>query len=199
MMTHPAPDRPDSVNPPFAPDGEPRYIPSPPRPRSRALEGILGLGLLLALAGIVTTGVSTTVEESRQTSAIEQMQHIVDGLRSYSHDTLTLPIGIRGRTDVSWLYGPGELPLDNPFVDGGTARPLSDALLDSTMGGMGWSGPYVNDLIADPWGRSYLVNVDGLINGRERAMVLSAGPDGVVSTSPTSLRADGDDVVLLLN
>ncbi|MFT7462613.1 MAG: hypothetical protein ACI9EF_000955, partial [Pseudohongiellaceae bacterium] len=65
--------------------------------------------------------------------------------------------------------------------------------------GMGWDGPYIDDLSPDPWGRALLVNVDGLVSGREQALVLSAGPDGVVSTSPTSPKAGGDDIVLLLN
>jgi hypothetical protein len=162
-------------------------------------EGVLGLGLLVVLAGVVGPGVAERVENSRTTDAIEQMQLIVEGLHSYSHDTLTLPTGIQGRTNVSWLYSPGELPFNNPFVDGGSARPLSDALLDNTMGGSRWWGPYISELVADPWGRAYLVNVDGLINGRERAMVLCAGPDGMVSTSATALKAGGDDIILLLD
>lgn len=192
-------DRENTASPPFSTDAEPSAAPRPPRRNSRALVGVLGLGLLLALAGVVGPGVADTLGEGRETSALKQLQGIVDGLRSYSHDTLTLPTGIKGRTDVSWLYGPGVLPLDNPFADGGSARPLSDALLDSTMGGMGWDGPYIDGLSADPWGQALLVNVDGLVNGREQALVLSAGPDGVVDTSPTARKAGGDDIILLLN
>lgn len=192
-------DASNSATPPFTPDVEPNGAPKPPRRRSRLLEGVLGLGLLLALAGVVGPGVADTLEEGRQVSTLRQLQEVVDGLRSYSHDTLTLPTGIKGRTDVSWLYGPGELPLDNPFADGGSARPLSDALLDDTMGGMGWNGPYIAELSADPWGRALLVNVDGLVNGREQAFVLSAGQDGVVNTSPSAQKAGGDDIILLLN
>ncbi|MFT7465629.1 MAG: hypothetical protein ACI9EF_003998, partial [Pseudohongiellaceae bacterium] len=89
----------------------------PPKRRSRVLEGVIGLGLLLGLAGVVGPGVADTMEKGRQTSSLAQLQHVVDGLRSYSRDTLTLPTGIKGRTNVSWLYGPGTLPLDNPFAD----------------------------------------------------------------------------------
>ena len=189
----------NSATPPFTMDAEPTAAQRPPRRRSRLLEGALGLGLLVALAGVVGPGVADTLAEGRQVSTLRQLQEVVDGLRTYSHDTLTLPTGIQGRTDVSWLYGPGELPLDNPFADGGSARPLSDALLDNTMGGMGWDGPYIDELSADPWGRALLVNVDGLVNGREQAFVLSAGQDGVVSTSPSAQKAGGDDIILLLN
>ncbi|GEM_PF-2310946 len=192
-------DASNSAAPPFTPDGEPGGAAKPPRRRSRLLEGVLGLALLLAMAGVVGPGVADTLAEGRQVSALSQLQEVVDGLRSYSHDTLTLPTGIKGRTDVSWLYGPGELPLDNPFADGGSARPLSDALLDDTMGGMGWNGPYIDELSADPWGNALLVNVDGLVNGREQAFVLSAGLDGVVNTAPSAQKAGGDDIILLLN
>ena len=173
--------------------------PRPPRRRSRLLEGVVGLGLLLGLSGVVAPGVMDELEEQRVVSATRQMQLIVEGLRAYSQDTLTFPTGRHGRTNVSWLYSPGELPEGNPFADGGEARTLADVLIDDTMGGMAWQGPYIDELAPDPWGRAFLVNVQGLVTGRERAMVLSAGPDGVVQSEGVTLQPAGDDILLALN
>ncbi|MCB9899682.1 MAG: type II secretion system protein GspG [Planctomycetes bacterium] len=164
--------------------------------RKGILEALVGLSILVSLAGVVMPIVGGEIAGSRVEQAQADMLHIVNGLHAYTDDTLFLPTGIRGRTNVSWLYGPGELPQANPFAAGGEARPLSDVLLSDAMGGPGWQGPYLEELQPDPWGRAYLVNVDGLIDARESAMVLSAGPNGICETSAHASFAAGDDVVL---
>lgn len=163
------------------------------------LEALVGLSILVSLSGIVMPIVGGEVTQSPEQQALMDMQHIVSGLRDYSQDTLYLPTGDEGRTNVSWLYGPGSMPSDNPFAAGGEARSIDDVLLNATMGGSKWQGPYLDAVPSDPWGRAYIVNVDGLVNGREQAMVLSAGPDGVVETSPTAARPSGDDILLPVN
>jgi len=173
-----------------------------PTPRRRPpglLEALVGLSILVSLSGIVMPIVGAEMSASPEEQALLDMQHIVNGLRDYSQDTLYLPTGDEGRTNVSWLYGPGAVPSDNPFAAGGEARTLDDVLLDGGMGGNKWQGPYLDAVPTDPWGRAYLVNVDGLVDGRERAMVLSAGPDGTVETAPDADRAAGDDIQLPLN
>lgn len=175
-------------------------LPQSPRRRQKVgwLEGIVGLSVILALAGVVTPIVGGSTAGGAEGTANSQMLHILDGLQAYSRDTLYLPTGNQGRTDVSWLYGPGVIPSGNPFAAGGEARPIEDALMVPAMGGRNWSGPYVDELVPDPWGNAYLVNVDGLVDSREEAMVLSAGPDGVVQTEAYDLRPAGDDLLLLM-
>jgi hypothetical protein len=169
------------------------------RPRVGWLEGLVGLSVIVALAGVVSPIVGGATAQDAEGVANIQMLHIIDGLQAYSRDTLYLPTGNQGRTDVSWLYGPGVIPSDNPFAAGGEARPLEDALLIPAMGGRNWSGPYLDELVPDPWGNAYLVNVDGLIDSREEPMVLSAGPDGIVQTQPFESRPAGDDLLLLMH
>jgi type II secretory pathway pseudopilin PulG len=64
--------------------------------------------------------------------------------------------------------------------------------------GRGWAGPYVNGLPkTDPWGNKYVVNVRDLPTGRV-VLVLSAGPNRIIETSPEQSSASvsilGDDI-----
>jgi len=189
------------------PDPAPAPAPTPPDdspaagkgPPPALLESLVALALMLSLSGVVMPAVADGIAEGRVADAQGAMHDIARGLAAYSADTLFLPTGREGRTNVAWLYGPGELPADNSFIEGGEGRALADALLEDVLGGEGWNGPYLPGLSPDPWGRAYLVNVDGWIDGREVAMVLSAGPNGRVETAATENRPGGDDVILLLD
>ena len=168
------------------------------QPKVGWLEGLIGLAVLVSLAGVVAPVVGSATSRSDVAEAEARMLHIVEGLNAYSRDTLYLPTGDQGRTDVSWLYGPGVIPAENPFAAGGEARPLDEVLMVPAMGGRNWNGPYIDAVEADPWGNAFLVNVDGLIDSREEAMVLCAGPDGIVQTAPWDRRPAGDDLLMLL-
>lgn len=168
------------------------------RPRLGFLEAIVSLSLLVSVAGITIPMIAGHQAEARNEQAVIDMQNIVDGIRQYSQDTLYLPTGNRGRTNVTWLYGPGTLPRDLHLGNISQSRPLDDVLLNESMGGSGWQGPY-GDPAADPWGNAYLVNLDGLVDTRMPAWVLCAGPDGTVQTPAEALAAEGDDILLHLN
>jgi len=65
----------------------------------------------------------------------------------------------------------------------------------------GWNGPYLRDEHADPWGHAYLVSVCGFPGGtkpRNNVWLLSAGPNGIVETSPSAQELRGDDIGLLI-
>jgi hypothetical protein len=114
--------------------------------------------------------------------------------------TLYLPTGTEARTNVAWLYGPGNIPAHQPFATGGEARSLADVLLNPSMGGERWAGPYAQaGLRADPWGNAYLINVDGFLSPREQAVILCAGPNGRVESAPDATRPTGDDLLLCID
>jgi hypothetical protein len=168
--------------------------------RPGLLEGLVAGSVLLALSGVLMPRIGEQVGESRQLQAQSDLQGIAEGLAAFSRDTLYLPTGVQGRTNVAWLYGPGRIPAGHAFGSGGEARSLDDALLNDAMGGSHWAGPYVQGgLGPDPWGQSYLVNVDGWLTERESALVLSAGPDGIVQTAPDAARPAADDLALVLD
>ncbi len=166
---------------------------------SGVLEALVALSILVSLSGVLMPVVGEEVGAAREAEALGEMQSIAAGLAAYSRDTLFLPTGVRGRTNVAWLYSPGAIPAGHGFGEGGEARPLDDVLLSANMGGPGWNGPYVSDLRSDPWGNAYLVNVEGWVNVREHAMVLSAGPDGIVQTPCHATQAEGDDLLLIID
>jgi hypothetical protein len=161
------------------------------------LEAVVGLSVLMALSGVLMPVVRQEVGESRSLQAQRDMQSIAEGLSSYSRDTRFLPTGVEGRTNVAWLFGPGHIPADHAFGSGGEARSLADVLLNPSMGGEHWAGPYARTgLHPDPWGNAYLVSVDGLVSPAQRAVILCAGPDGRIETAPDAVRPAGDDVLL---
>jgi prepilin-type N-terminal cleavage/methylation domain-containing protein len=67
---------------------------------------------------------------------------------------------------------------DNQFVANGSAYPTSTNPAKQFK----WKGPYLT-VDADPWGNKYVVNIIHAKSTSTRAcFVLSAGPDGIIST-----------------
>jgi type II secretory pathway pseudopilin PulG len=175
---------------------------APTRPffaRPAVLETLVALSVLVALSGVVLPVVSEGVATTRITGAHGDLQLIAEGLARYVSDTHVLPTGVEGRTNITLLYGPGHVPASQRFGATIDARPLEDALLNPSMARARWHGPYAAALHADPWGNAYLVNADGWVEPGEQAMVLSAGPDGVVQTTPWARRPAGDDLLLAMD
>lgn len=81
----------------------------------------------------------------------------------------------------------------------------------STTGELQWKGPYISKRGLDPWGKSYLIYMQGIRDAADpdaaaadkgktdkNILVISAGPNGVVETLPTDNSAKGDDIVTVL-
>ena len=76
-------------------------------------------------------------------------------------------------------------------------------------GNLRWRGPYIaGSYTLDPWGRPYLCNVlagwwnPAHATNHKRAMVLSAGADGIINTTATATATTdimGDDIGVILN
>ena len=196
MTTRPEPA---TATPEAFPVPEDLHAPARQGGRPGLLEALVALGILVSLSGVLMPAIGEEVGEARRMQTLADMDAIAGALARYQADTLTLPTGIGGRTDVAWLYGPGKIPAANPFSAGGEARALEDALLNASLGGTRWAGPYLGALSPDPWGGAYLVNVDGWLDARERPMILSAGPDGIVQTAPDAREPGGDDLLWLLD
>jgi hypothetical protein len=67
----------------------------------------------------------------------------------------------------------------------------------ASAGPNGWRGAYLQDPVAsDPWGHRYAINVQAMHGAALDTVVLSGGPDGIV-TSPferDGLPTEGDDI-----
>ncbi len=184
------------------PPANPTDTPTPAKkagPPAGLLEALVAGCVLMSLSGIVMPIVGDEVHTGRMHTAQADTIEIAEALQDWTRSTLFLPTGRMGRTNIAWLYGPGEIPVGNPYTEGGDGAPLADALLNDTMAGDRFVGGYIGELRPDPWGHAYLVNADGWLDHRERAVVLSAGPNGRVDTMPESIYAQGDDILYPLD
>ena len=69
------------------------------------------------------------------------------------------------------------------LIDDQLVRNAADYSRHRTSALIGWRGPYVQKTVdADPWGHRYAVNVGALRSPGSDTLVLSAGPDGIVTT-----------------
>ena len=164
-----------------------RSVPSARRQVARiVLAGLLGI--LIGQAGVISMDADNLGAATRAERIYLDMQGIARGLRNFS---AAGQLKQQGLERMSWVYGPGELPLQVPFEEDGDAIPLDH------IEGLA-QGHYIQILIPDPWGNAYLANVDGLQAGTQRVKVLSAGPDGVIDTAPSAQEPRGDDVLIQL-
>lgn len=187
------------------------------------LEVVVVLGVVAALAAILTPIVSGYLEDARLQRARSDAGTLADALLQAQRDLGDFPIfsdgSLSGRTladsttfDV--LLGPGRVPTlsgtgwSNAYDSGNDADQLADQLVTNapgypTDGRFAWRGPYMEDPTADPWGNAYLVNAENLRPAQDEAgYVLSAGPDGTVQTdfdqdrTGGGVAAAGDDVLV---
>lgn len=185
------------------------------------LEVVVVLGVVAALAAILTPIVSGYLDDARVQRARSDARTLADALLEAQRDLGDFPVfrdgslSVRALDDASTydvLAGPGEVPTlsgagwSTAHDGGADTGSLAAQLVTNgpgypTDGRFAWRGPYVEDPSADPWGRAYLVNAENLRPAQDdAAYVLSAGPDGVVQTdfdqdrTGGSVASAGDDI-----
>ncbi|MCB9833610.1 MAG: type II secretion system protein GspG [Planctomycetes bacterium] len=167
-----------------------------------AVEILLSFLLILALSAVVVPTGRRTIERSGVSRAEEGCRAIAEGLIEFVADTGSLPGGDRAPRCWTWLRGPGADCAFEVFPEGRVAELDWILVEDGTRIGERWGGPYVEGLQSDPWGRRYVVLLEGRGDdrgARRRVWVLSAGPDGVIETRPEDSRTVGDDLGLALD
>ncbi|MBN2491674.1 MAG: hypothetical protein JXQ29_12565 [Planctomycetes bacterium] len=161
-------------------------------------ELVVLVAVLIASAALVCPVVSSEKLRADRARAEEQCRQIAVALQAYLRETghtasAIVADSLTGRP-LHWLIGPGEPPRINPFRDDGPGGRLADFLLRPDPRNPAWSGPRIERLDPDPWGRAYLVNTHGLVTPAEHTWILSAGPNGIVETVPESRETGGDDI-----
>jgi len=162
------------------------------------IELIIIIAILVGLAGVVVPIVSQEIQDSKKSHAIADINRVATALNQYIKDTLYFPTGNQGVTTYHYLFTDGLMPQNNIF-NSGEASHLASFLNTNSNGGERWKGPYLQSIPADPWGNAYIINVNGFFNMEEKAMIISAGPDGVIDTSLHSSSPQGDDLMLLID
>lgn len=160
------------------------------------IELTVSVAVMVLFAGIVIVGISANAEDAELVQAASDTVAIGEALQSFERETSVRPRGTGG-PPAHVLLGPGIAPSLGELGSGPSAL-LEDALMRPRMAQLGWRGPYLEKLAADPWGHAYVVNCDGYANPAERVWVLSAGKDGVVQTAPGAVKTAGDDIGVIV-
>jgi hypothetical protein len=153
--------------------------------------------LLVALGGVVVPVVTERRMEPADEAA-RDLHELADAISRFVADTHAYPTGHAGATTLHWLFTSGREPENNVFASGPSVH-VHRFLAEAAMTDAGWSGPYVaRDIGPDPWGQAYVVNVNGFFSDAEHALIVCAGPNGQINTSPTATIASGDDIAVVL-
>ncbi len=178
------------------------------------------LATLSVLGAVVSPSINDYVSDARRIKAQNDVRVIASTFARFLFDVGGEVRPVAGNTPVDIMVGAGAAPGLGKVaeaewalpVDGKRAVLLDDYLVTNAIGytrgakdwffAKGWSGPYVEAGVGpDPWGNRYAVNARSLSGAAgSSAIVLSAGPNGVVETSFTrgGLALGGDDVIGLL-
>lgn len=186
------------------------------------------LAVIVTMALILTPSIANSINEARVARARNDCQTIASGLYQFYRDTGFFPAWTVAQDGgpgapaarLQVLVSQGNVPSEDAVTlwTTGVAGSLADQLVTNAPGytlrtpttQFGWNGPYFSSqLLADPWGNRYAVNV-ALIDlspgaataGGQAKMavwVLSAGPNGIVETPfaqsiLTAVRPGGDDI-----
>jgi prepilin-type N-terminal cleavage/methylation domain-containing protein len=194
------------------------------------VEVVVVLGVVLLLAGIAVPLVNGYIEDSQRGRARYETRMLGAAIMSMYKDTAQYCSRNSAGTDNTLrVLGSGDSkPSSNPFLNnsawntwflsGAYGDTMDNHLISNTpqdsedaaypeTGEFQWRGPYLADSAPlDPWGRPYLAMVysfhsDHATNWK-KAIILSAGPDGQVDTSPScSATTDitGDDIGFVLS
>ena len=181
------------------------------------IEIVIVLAIIAVLAGILAPTLTRYVGDSRIRKAEADVQHLGAAMALMYGDTGHWPIWSSGTattagdTDFNLL---DTVDGDDPDMDAGitewdgagdtfTAQLIDNTPAYPTAGRRQWRGPYLEKVLADPWGSNYYANVEflqpALVGGSQPVFVLSAGPNKLVETlfdqTGPSIERGGDDII----
>ncbi len=174
------------------------------------IELVVVLVVIGILAAVLTPIVGSMIEDARVTAAQRDVQEIAKAVQNFRKNTGKWPIFVSGvsittsSTVYDVLLGPGSdpEPAGSAWLTG--SRGDADAILTrntpsyTTSGRFKWRGPYIAELLSDPWGNAYLINTKSLKFGvKEAGLVLSAGPNATIDTTFQQTIGSGSSAVVI--
>ena len=139
--------------------------------------------IVILIIGILTLMVTTSIQKSRRDGQLKkaesELEIISSAVEQLAWDTGMMPRALNRVT-------PGSSECWDLATD--------DAGLVGTDGDFSnWKGPYIRAIDLDPWGNPYFFDPDYRINGEDKMVVGSFGPNGVGRN-----RYDSDDIYVLV-
>jgi prepilin-type N-terminal cleavage/methylation domain-containing protein len=142
--------------------------------------------VVIALIGVLSTlGIIAYTHaraQAKVTKAFHEINAIVTAIKLLENDTGEWP----GHQEVDDVTTSGS----NEIWDLGTT---SAGLVQTDGAFQRWNGPYMQTMLPDPWGNDYFYDSDYQVNGENRVVVGSFGPNG---TGPNLY--DADDIIKVL-
>ncbi len=162
-----------------------RYTVRMHRSSTRAFT-LIELLVVIAIIGILSTLAMVAVNSARRSAKITKAQ--------YDIDTLTTAVKQLENDTDEW---PGHQTIDvvttvgaNEFWDL-SAPQVGIVATDGSF--PNWRGPYMIAIPDDPWGNPYFWDSDYVVNGEDRVVIGSFGPNGVGQNA-----YDADDIIKIL-
>lgn len=193
------------------------------------IEMVVVLAVVAILAAILTPTIAKNIQDAKLTRASNETQVIGASIASFYKDlgrwpstdgsAATLP------DNVDLLYGGvGTDPaattggadwdddtatnadtLEHHLVENNPGAAANDYTLRAAGSMIGWNGPYLGEIKADPWGVYYMVNIENAYDAAnaQGCWVLSAGPDRDPDTLfdilSTATSVTDDDIGVRIN
>ena len=147
---------------------------------------LIELLVVIAIIGILSTLAFVSYRYAQQQAKIAKAQHDIDAivlaLKQLETDTGQWPN--HQTIDQVTSVGSNEVwDLNDPVAG-----------IVATDGNFpNWNGPYIATVRKDPWGQDYFYDSDYKVNGEDRVVIGSFGPNGV---GPNLY--DADDIIKIL-
>jgi general secretion pathway protein G len=166
------------------------------------IEVIVIVAILAILAGILAPMIFSQIDDAKLTRAEADCKSISSAILVFRKDLGAWPnrMGAGCPEATTLLRGEGELPVDLAAMSFLTTNVMNftDVLTTDDEGCYTpalYRGPYLPNVMADPWGNSYVVAASNFVaTSMDPVFVLSAGPNGRMETPIFSLSPLGDDI-----
>ena len=186
------------------------------------------MGVTATLTALSIPIVMTQIEKSKLSRAAKDINNLGNAITTFLDKVKQVPAvdssGTRNAIQLL-IVGRGDDPSDNTGTWGRITRrddAFNHLVNDSPEGtervytnaGFSWGGPYMPDTREDPWGNNYYIFVEPLytpepatVPDRIFGWILSAGPNGILETSTTSMTLNdvpvnrttgGDDLGMMI-
>jgi len=161
------------------------------------IEVVVVIAVIAILAAILAPSIVKHIDDSKIAKAQAETKVIGSVFASFYKDVGQWPRGT-GNAIINLQTVNGSIPTATGNAANWARNAASQANADfmrdhflrnrpkggnyPATGSLRWRGPYQSTFTSDPWGNKYLVNIGNISSTNLAVWVISAGPDGRVTT-----------------